>query len=757
MSSPAQTCSLSDADRSRLQTTLRRAIDALLALQKPDGHWCGELEGDSILESEYLLMKFILGQERAPMSGSPGRDGWQTLTKIARRLRHQQRPDGSWGQFPGAGVDLSATTKAYFALKLMGDDPSAPHMLRARDCVRARGGAEHCNSFTNFYLACLGQISWNAVPAIPPEIVFLPRWLYFHMSKVSAWTRTMILPLSLVVTLRPTRRLPAKFGIAELFVDQRLRHRLKNKSKAPKAWSAFFTGVDRVLKWLHALGGTPLRHLAIKRAERWIVDRAGQDGVSTTAGLGAIFPPMVYLQIALMPLGYTRDHPVIQRAERELDEFFIEDGPPARREIRIQPCFSPVWDTGIALYALTDCGMTARDEPVSRACQWLLDKECRHIGDWIENLRTEDAQRFRASLPPLPLGEGQGEGRHGVSAGASRQVDHTLTPAPLPKGEGYGWYFEYHNAWYPDCDDTAMVAMALKRAGDERNLAAAHRGIDWLFAMQNDDGGWAAFDKTRHRHILEYVPFADHNAMQDPSCPDITGRTLECLAWHGYRADHPRVAHAIEYIKSHQYPEGCFFGRWGVNYIYGTWQAVIGPIRCGTPATEPWIQRAGNWIKSIQKPDGSFGETANSYEDPCLKGTGPSTASQTAWAAMILQEVFGPHDPDLTRAIDWLAWSQLSEEDARDPRKNPDGDRAGGWVETWFTGTGFPRVFYLRYHLYRLYFPIMAIGRYLRAQDVALGARASESPARAAAPLIEALPEHAPAHADRERELVGEA
>jgi squalene-hopene/tetraprenyl-beta-curcumene cyclase len=426
---------------------------------------------------------------------------------------------------------------------------------------------------------------------------------------------------------------------------------------------------------------------------------------------------MVYLQIAFMALGYQRDHAVIQRSEKELDEFFIEVD--SRNEIRIQPCFSPVWDTGIALYALTDCGFTSQDVDVEHACEWLRNKECRHVGDWLSNV-SEQFQKKDWS-------------------------------------KGCGWYFEYHNAWYPDVDDTAMVAMALKRAGGQANADAAKRGVEWLLAMQNDDGGWAAFDKTTHRQILEYIPFADHNAMQDPSCPDITGRVLECLSWHGYRLNHPTVRKAVDYIRKHQVEvdiddarftiddstktisnnraisspkntgphrqssihnrqstAGCFFGRWGVNYIYGTWQAVIGPIRCGVPRTDEWIQRSGRWIKSIQKDDGSFGESANSYEDPSLKGQGPSTASQTAWAAMVLQEIYGPNDPDLKRAIDWLAASQLSKEDAPDATKNPDGDPPGCWVETWFTGTGFPKVFYLRYHLYRMYFPLMAIGDILR-------------------------------------------
>lgn len=688
------------------QQCLERAIGALMSLQKEDGHWCGELQGDSILESEYLLMKFILSQENEPLIGEidafqnplPGGEGRvrgfferpnaqnvstsngelhqhhrrsPQLTKIANELRAQQRDDGTWGQFPGANIDLSATVKGYFALKLMGDDPGAPHMRRAKEQILAHGGAERCNSFTSFYLACLGQISWNAVPAIPPELVYLPSWFYFHTSKVAAWTRTMIMPLSIVTTKRPTRKLPPEMGIDELFISQTERHRLTHvKDDCPPGWRAFFKWVDRALKLLHKLGGTPGRKVALERIEKWILERAGQDGKGATDGLGAIFPPMVYLQIALQAFGYERDHPVLQRAERELDEFFIEEND----RIRIQPCFSPVWDTGIAAYALADCGLNESNRSLRRAAHWLLEKECKQRGDWQDNL---------ADL-----------------------VDPS------------GWWFEYHNAWYPDVDDTAMVAMALKRIGGRENTAAAARGVRWMLAMQNNDGGWAAFDKTDHRQILEYIPFADHNAMQDPSCADITGRVLECLAWHGYTVNDPPVQRALEYIKSHQQLEGCWFGRWGVNYIYGTWQAVVGPIRCGADVKEKWIQRAGRWMKSVQKDDGSFGETALSYENKNLMGTGPSTASQTAWGAMVLQAIYGKDDPDLKRAIDWLVQTQMTEEQAADESYNTDHDPPGSWRETWFTGTGFPRVFYLRYHLYRLYFPVMAIGRYLAAHGV---------------------------------------
>ncbi len=646
------------------------ATSALYSLQHADGHWRGELEGDSILQSEYLLMKWILHQEDQPMAdGRPGRD---VLSRILGHLRTQQRADGGWGQYPGSGVDLSATVKAYFCLKLYGDSPDASHMKRARDLVLSMGGAERCNSFSNFYLAALGQISWNAVPAIPPEIIWLPKWFYFHMDRMSAWSRTMILPLAIVATLQPTRSLRPSQSIDELFVNQIDRHRLKMRADVPTIWRTFFKFVDWKLKLIGRLVGAGARRRAIDAAYAWILNRASQDAPAPTEGLGAIFPPMVYIQIVFHALNVPRHDPLVVRAERDLDAFFIEGAD----TIRIQPCFSPVWDTGIAAYALTDCGHTAETCPqLARACDWLRAKEVRWVGDWAAN---------------APAG---------------------TRPA--------GWFFEYQNTWYPDVDDTVMVAMALQRAGGTENCAAARRGAEWVLAMQCENGGWAAFDKTRHHQLYEYVPFADHNAMQDPACHDITGRTLECLSWLGYRTDTPAIARAVEFVKRHQEPEGCFYGRWGVNYIYGTWQAVIGPIRCGVSRTEPWIRRAGAWMKSVQKPDGSFGETANTYENRSLMGTGPSTASQTAWGAMVLQEIYGADDPDLWRALNWLARTQLTVEQSKDPAQNPDNDPAGSWAETEFTGTGFPRVFYLRYHMYRLYFPLMALGRALAAQRTA--------------------------------------
>ncbi len=661
---------------SEIESHLERAVSALSSLQRADGHWCGELEGDSILESEYLLMKWILGQESAPLADGRGPE---TLHRVLACLRAQQREDGGWGMHPGSGPDLSACVKAYFCLKLFGDSPEAPHMKKARALVRHLGGAERVNSFTNVHLAALGQVSWNAVPSIPPEIVLLPKWSWFHLGKMSAWSRTMILPLAIVSSKRPVRPLPPELGIGELFVDQDARHVLTLAEPRPTGWRRLFLRLDGLLKRLDAHGGTPWRARALDRAFEWIERRAGQDGPAATDGLGAIFPSMVYWQIVLHALGYERSHPLVARAERDLDAHFVELGAGDDAPIRIQPCFSPVRDTGIALHALADCGLDAHDGRVARAADWLVGRECRHRGDWAANVE-----------------------------------------GPVAPG---GWFFEYANAFHPDADDTAMVAMALRRVGGARAEAAAARGVRWLLAMQNDDGGWAAFDRTRDRPLLEAVPFADHNAMQDPSCPDITGRVLECLAWHGFETGHPSVARAIAFIRSRQERDGSFFGRWGVNYLYGTWQSVVGPVRCGVPRDADWVRRAGDWVKSVQRPDGGFGERADSYRDPSRKGLGPATASQTAWAAMVLQEVFGPDDPDLARAIEWLCRTQLDELSAADPLSNPDGDPAGGWCEREFTGTGFPGVFHLRFHLYRLYFPVMAIGRYLEANGRGLRGR----------------------------------
>ncbi|MBI1368445.1 MAG: squalene--hopene cyclase [Planctomycetes bacterium] len=630
--------------RAHVEDALAGAVDELIRQQAPDGYWCAELEGDSILQSEYILLSWIVEREKDPR-----------LPKIANYLRKQQREsDGAWIQYPGAKPDLSATVKAYFALKLIGDDVNAPHMVKARELIHTLGGAEKCNTYSKFYLAALGQMHYDNVPAVPPEMVLLPRWFYFHLDKVSAWSRTMIMPLSIVSSYRPVRQLPEPMGIMELYTSHDYRHRpVLELDQRLISWRNLFVAVDKGLKILEKIKLTPLRRKALKQIEEWILERTNH---SHSDGLGAIFPPMVYIIIAFRCLGYDMNDPHVGRAYEQLDRLMIEDGD----EIRFQPCFSPIWDSGIAAYALTEAGLKASHPAVKKVCDWLVAKECRDVvGDWKNNVRRD--------VPPS------------------------------------GWYFEFNNAYYPDVDDTAMVAMALHRAANgsaPEAAAAAKRGVNWILAMQNEDGGWAAFDRTISRPILEHIPFADHNAIQDPSCPDITGRTLECLGHHGFDPSHPVVQKAVKFLQFEQEPEGCWFGRWGVNYIYGTWQVVGGLRTVGVDMNQEWIQRAGKWLRGVQKPDGSFGESADSYEDPTLKGEGPSTASQTAWGAMAMMAVYGPQDAGVQRAIRWLTETQLP---------------SGTWDEKWFTGTGFPRVFYLRYHLYRLYFPIMCMGRWKRA------------------------------------------
>jgi squalene-hopene/tetraprenyl-beta-curcumene cyclase len=610
---------------------LQKATDALLATQKPEGYWVGELQGDSILESEYILLKFILEQGDDP-----------DLPLIANYLRKLQQPHGGWSMYPGGAADLSGTVKGYFALKLMGDDPEAPHMVRARNVVLALGGAEKCNSFSNFYLAALGQISYDACPAIPPEIILLPRWAYFNLYAVSAWTRTMILPLAIVSSVRPVTKLKPEQRIDELYSG--------NYAEAgglglPRSWRQIFLMVDKLLKFYHLLPINGLRSKAIREAEKWLLDH-----LEDTDGLGAIFPPMVYVLIVFRALGYPDDDPRVVTAQQHLKDLFIREAD----HIRVQPCHSPVWDTGIAMHALAEAGLTPDEEHAKKCTTWLLSKECRLASDWRKN---------------------------------------------CPDVEPSGWYFEFQNPHYPDVDDTAMVSMSLHRLGGDLAKHAVNRGVNWLIAMQNDDGGWAAFDRTRNREILEHVPFADHNAMQDPSCPDITGRVLECLGHYGFNRRNRAVRRAIKFIRTRQEKDGCWFGRWGVNYVYGTWQVLVGLKAIGEKMDRHYVRRAINWLRSCQKEDGSWGESCDTYEDPSLKGQGHSTPSQTAWGLMGIMSAAGPEDPAVRRAAQWLLNHQSAD---------------GAWEENYFTGTGFPKVFYLKYHLYRHYFPIMALGRYRR-------------------------------------------
>lgn len=606
----------------------------LLERQAPDGSWVGELEGDTILESEYILLMAFLGRERD-----------EVCVKAAKYLHEQRRPDGGWAIYPGGPFDLSASVKAYFALKLVGLSIEHPTMVQARAAILEAGGAQGCNSFTRFYLALLGQIGYEETPCVPPELALLRPRCGFSLYDMSSWTRTIVVPLSIISALKPVRQLPSGLRIDELFRSD-LPLRPRRRTQRLCSWTNFFLAVDRGLKladrWLPRF----VRKPGLRAAHRWMLDH-----FENSDGLGAIFPPMIYTVVALKCLGYEMNSAPMQWALRQLDDLLIEEA----GSVRVQPCVSPVWDTAITTIALANSGLPNFHPALMSAVRWLLDKEVRSPGDWHRRL---------GGLEPT------------------------------------GWHFQYRNDFYPDIDDTAMVLLALHStalADSPEVQAATRRAVDWVLALQNRDGGWAAYDKDIDNQLLTKLPFADHNAMLDPSCADITARVLEVLGTLGYRADHPAIARALDYLWRTQEPEGCWYGRWGVNYIYGTWQVLLGLRAIEFPMDHPSVVRAADWLESVQQASGGWGETCASYDDPSLKGQGQPTASQTAWGVLGLLAAGRARSDAVSRGIRYLINNQAKD---------------GTWDEAEFTGTGFPRVFYLKYHLYRINFPIMALARY---------------------------------------------
>lgn len=630
-----------EADLDSVGATLNASRSWLVDEQHADGYWVGELEGDTILESEYVLMMAYLG-----------RHAEEVCVKACRYLLAQERPGGGgWAIYPGGPFELSASVKAYFALKLVGVPTTDPVMTRAREAILEAGGAHHCNSFTRFYLALLGQVGYDDTPCVPPELLFVPSRLGFSLAAMSAWTRTIVVPLAIISALKPVRRLPESLGIPELFRDDLPRP--SRRTKRPLSWENVFLGVDRCLKLAERVLPASWRKPGIRAAHRWMLDH-----FDNSDGLGAIFPPMVYTVIALDALGYDRNDPSAVWAMKQLDDLLIEE----EGAVRVQPCVSPVWDTAISTIALADADTPAFHPALLRSVRWLLDKEVRTPGDW--------ARRVSGVEPS-------------------------------------GWYFQFGNEFYPDVDDTAMVLMALQRSSlaDSPDVkAATRRGVAWILSMQNKDGGWAAFDRDVTNDVLTKIPFADHNAILDPSCADITMRIVELLGLLGHRADHPAIARALAYTWRTQESQGCWYGRWGINYIYGTWQVLQGLAAIDFPMDHPNVRRAVDWLESAQQVDGGWGESALSYDDPSWMGRGEPTASQTAWALLGLISAGRAKSGPVRRGIQYLVDSQ-------------DGD--GTWVEHPFTGTGFPRVFYLKYHMYRVYFPMMALGRFRTAAKLA--------------------------------------
>jgi squalene-hopene/tetraprenyl-beta-curcumene cyclase len=630
-----------DGQEAAIAAAAAAARRYLLSVQREDGHWCAELEGDTILESEYILTMYFLG-----------RGGEPRIRKAAEYLRRQQLEGGGWANYPGGPPEVSSSVKAYFALKLIGDDPAAPHMAGTRKVIQELGGLDACNSFTKIYLSIFGQYDWEKCPVVPPELILLPDNFPISIYRMSSWSRAIVVPLSIISACRPTCPVPESAAISELATPAGAPVRTRRpKSVRERGWASFFDVVDRVLHVLEKRGWLPLRHRALAHAEAWVLER-----LERSDGLGAIFPPIINTILALRCRGYAADHPLVAGQIEELLALEIEE----EETLRLQPCFSAVWDTALAVATLADAGVPADNPNLLRGAAWLLDREVRTPGDWQRRM-----------------------------------------PGTAPGG----WYFEYENEFYPDADDTAEVltALAMVRFPDEkeerRRRGAIDRGVAWQIAMQNGDGGWPAFDRDCDNEVLTFIPFADHNAMIDPSCDDITGRTLEAFERLGIGSDSASVRRAAQWLAGRQESDGTWYGRWGCNYLYGTFLALRGLARAGYDLSEERFQRAGTWLRRHQNEDGGWGELPRSYDDPSRKGIGPSTPSQTAWALLGLFALGDGNSPCVRRGLDYLLRNQRYD---------------GSWKDEHWTGTGFPRVFYLRYHLYATYFPLWTLSLYER-------------------------------------------
>jgi squalene-hopene/tetraprenyl-beta-curcumene cyclase len=627
----------------RLRNVIRRARNLLLSRQNQAGWWKGELATNVTMDAEDLLLRQFLGI-RTP----------EQTTQTARWIRSQQRDDGSWATFYGGPGDLSTTIEAYTALRLAGDQADDRHMSAAAKFVRAQGGVETSRTFTRIWLAMFGQWPWDRLPAIPPELVLLPRWAPFNVYEFACWARQTIVPLSVVRTLRPVRELG--FRLDELRTGAPPARPPSLRSRAGRLHR-----LDRIAAGYESVAVHSVRRHALRRAAEWIVARQEADG-----SWGGIQPPWVYSLIALHLLGYPLDHPALRAGLYGLERYTIREQTAAGPVRRLEACQSPVWDTALAVTALADAGLPPDHPALVSAAQWLLGEEIRIPGDWV-----------------------------------------IRRPAVTPSG----WAFEFDNDRYPDTDDTAEVMLALRRAAVPAGQAL-DRAATWLAGMQGSDGGWAAFDADNtHDHVAD-LPFCDFGEVIDPPSADVTAHIVEALCAEG-QTDSPAVRRGVEWLLRDQRPDGSWFGRWGANYVYGTGAAVPALIAAGLGKHDTQIRRAVSWLLAHQNPDGGWGEDLRSYRDPAWVGRGESTASQTAWALLALHSAGQGTGEPAARAVSWLAATQ-----------QPD----GGWDEPQYTGTGFPGDFYINYHLYRLVFPISALGRILRDSDSA----ATESPEVAA-------------------------
>jgi squalene-hopene/tetraprenyl-beta-curcumene cyclase len=629
-----------EVDPAALEPSIAAATEALLGYQQADGHFVFELEADSTIPAEYVLLCHYLGEPvDLVLEG-----------KIANYLRRVQGAHGGWPLVHDGPFDMSASVKSYFALKMIGDPVDAPHMVRAREAIHAHGGAINSNVFTRFLLASFGVMSWRSVPVLPVEIMLLPMWSPFHINKISYWARTTIVPLMVLAALKPRAKNPKDVGVDELFLQPP--HSIGMTSKAPHqswGWFLLFRALDGVLRVLEPLFPKKLRQRAVDSAVAFIEERLnGEDG------LGAIYPPMANAVMMYAALGKPADYPPRAVTRRGLEKLLVI----REHEAYCQPCVSPVWDTALTCHALLEADGDA-SRRAKQGLDWLKPRQVLDVkGDWA---------------------------------------------VKSPNTRPGGWAFQYNNAYYPDLDDTAVVVMAMDRvrreSGSSEYDAAIARAREWIEGMQSRDGGWAAFDVNNLEYYLNNIPFSDHGALLDPPTEDVTARCLSMLAQLGETAKtSPAVARAIEYLRRTQHAEGSWYGRWGMNYIYGTWSVLCALNAAGVSHQDPMIRKAADWLVSVQHQDGGWGEDAISYRlDYRGMQAAPSTASQTAWSLLGLMAAGQIGNPAVARGVEYLKATQ---------------GQNGLWEEARFTATGFPRVFYLRYHGYAKFFPLWALARY---------------------------------------------
>ncbi|MFW6323497.1 MAG: squalene--hopene cyclase [Desulfovibrionales bacterium] len=628
--------SVSPADK--VERSVRRGCEMFLSRQAEEGFWVYDLEADCTIPAEYLLLQRFLRRETDP----------GTESSIVQYLRNSQLPDGGWSLYEEGHADLSATVKAYFALKIFGDTPDMEHMVRARRLVLSMGGAAKANVFTRITLALFGQIPWRTTPAMPVEIMLLPSWFFFHLEKVSYWARTVIVPLLILYARRPVCRLRYEESIPELFISPPESHVHVDGFTSGNLCRNCFILLDRTLKKFEPFFPRATREKAIRNALSWTRERMQGEG-----GIGGIFPAMANGVMAMKVEGVPEDDPGYQRGLKAVDDLLTQ----GKENCFCQPCLSPVWDTCLSLSALLEAGMDREHQAIKQSVDWLFQKQIFKPGDW---------SRRNPKLAP----------------GA--------------------WAFQFENTYYPDVDDTSMVLMGLIRAGcldkkDHRERFS--KAVNWLLGLQSSDGGWGAFDVDNNRLYLNNIPFADHGALLDPSTSDLTGRCVELLSLLGFDRTFPPIARGLRFLRKEQEEFGGWYGRWGVNYIYGTWSVLMGLRQAGEDMRLPYVRRAVDWLKTCQNPDGGWGETCYTYNDPAMAGQGPSTASQTAWALLGLMAAGEERSATVRKGVNHLVAGQTDQ---------------GGWQERHYTGTGFPRVFYLRYHGYSQYFPLWALGVYKR-------------------------------------------